>query len=96
MTAYLFAGHLFNLLAPAAMIALLLVMFSRLAARFFSPKQGSPLSPWTQFAINFIAGSLVLIAGLALLGRDGKVLTYVVLVLATAGSQWWQLGGWKR
>ena len=38
----------------------------------------------------------VLTAGLVLLGRDGKMLTYVLLVLAMASSQWALLGGWKR
>ena len=50
----------------------------------------------TQIAINFVVGVVVLAAGLVLLGRDGKMLTYVALVIATATSQWWLLGGWKR
>jgi hypothetical protein len=29
-------------------------------------------------------------------GRDGKMVTYLALVLAMATSQWWQLGGWKK
>lgn len=96
MTAYLLAGHLLNLLAPAALTALLLVLLSRVAARFFASKQGSAPAPWAQFAMNFIVGAGVLVAGLVLLGRDGKMLTYVVLVFAMAASQWWQLGGWRR
>jgi hypothetical protein len=51
---------------------------------------------WAQTAINFVVGVGVLSASLVLQGRDGKMLTYVVLVLAIACSQWWQLGGWKR
>jgi hypothetical protein len=41
-------------------------------------------------------GCVVLVAGMVLLGRDGKMLTYLMLALSMALSQWWQLGGWKR
>ncbi|WP_029527651.1 hypothetical protein [Polaromonas glacialis] len=96
MTAYLLAGHLLNLLAPAALIALLLVAFSRLFSGFFTSNKAFPHSWRAQAAINFVVGSAVLVAGLVLLGRDGKMLTYVLLVFAMAASQWCQLGGWKR
>jgi hypothetical protein len=29
-------------------------------------------------------------------GRDGKMTTYLALVLAMATSQWWQTGGGKK
>ena len=96
MTAYLLAGHLLNLLAPAALIALLLVAFSRLIPGFFTSKKALAHTWWAQAAINFVVGSVVLVAGLVLLVRDGKMLTYVLLVLAMAASQWCQLGRWKR
>lgn len=96
MTAYLLVDHLLNLVAPAALIAFLLVAFSRLFPRFFTSKQPFAHALWSQVAINFVVGAGVLAAGLVLLGRDGKMLTYVVLVVAVAVSQWWQLGGWKR
>lgn len=96
MTAYLLAGHLLNLLAPAALTALLLVAFSRLFPGFFTSNKAVAHSWRSQVAINFIVGSAVLVAGLILLGRDGKMLTYVLLVLAMAASQWCLLGGWKR
>ena len=96
MTAYLLAGHLLNLLAPAALIALLLVAFCRVFPGFFTSNKAFSHSWRAQAAINFVVGSAVLVAGLVLLGRDGKMLTYVLLVLAMATSQWCQLGGWKR
>ncbi len=96
MTAYLLAGHLLNLLAPAALMALLLVAFSCLFPGFFTSKKAFTHGWRAQAAINFIVGSAVLVAGLVLLGRDGKMLTYVLLVLAMAASQWCLLGGWKR
>lgn len=96
MTAYLLVDHLLNLLAPAALIALLLVVFSRLFSGFFGSKHSFAKTWWLQVAINFVVGAGVLAAGLVLLGRDGKMLTYVALVLAMALSQWCLLGGWKR
>ena len=96
MTAYLLADHLLNLVAPAALIALLLLAFSRLFPGFFKQKKAS-MPVWSvQAAINFVVGAGVLTAGLVLFGRDGRMLTYVVLVLAMALSQWCLLGGWKR
>ena len=96
MTAYLLADHLLNLVAPAALIALLLVAFSRLFYGFFKQKQAFMPVWWRQAAINFVVGAGVLTAGLVLFGRDGRMLTYVVLVLAMALSQWCLIGGWKR
>ena len=96
MTVYLLAEHLLNLLAPAALMALLLVAFSRLFQQFFGSKKAFAHSLYAQGAINFIVGSGVLLAGLVVLGRDGRMLTYVVLVLAMAATQWCLLGGWRR
>ena len=96
MSAYLLADHLLNLVAPAALIALLLVAFSRLFSGFLKQKQVFIPVWWMQAAITFVVGAAVLTAGLVLFGRDGRMLTYVVLVLAMALSQWCLLGGWKR
>lgn len=96
MTAYLLINHLLNFAAPAAALALLLVAFSRLFSGFFKSKSPLVISWRAQAAINFLVGVGVLGAGLLLLGRDGKMLTYVVLMLAIATCQWWQLGAWKR
>ena len=96
MSAYLLINHLLNFIAPAALLALLLVGWPRLFFGFFASKRPFVQSWWVQVAINFVVGVLVLVAGLVLLGRDGKMLTYVGLVLATATSQWWLLGGWKK
>ena len=94
MTAYLLANHMLNFVAPAAFMAGLLA-FSRLVAGFDESKM--PFAPsWrAQVAINFVVGVIVLSAGLVLLGRDDKMLTYLLLALAMAACQWWQLGGWK-
>jgi len=96
MTAYQLTSHLLNFLAPAAVVACLLVVFSRLFFGFLTSNRPVVHSWRAQAAINFIVGAGVLVAGLVLLGRDGKMLTYALLVLATATSQWWQLGGGKH
>ena len=96
MTAYLLLNHLLNFMAPALLVALLLATLSRLFSGFFGSKRALVQVLWAQLAINFIVGVVVLAAGLVLFGRDGKMLTYVALVIAMAVSQWCQLGGWKR
>jgi hypothetical protein len=96
MSAYLLINHLLNFMAPAALLALLLVVLPPLFFGFFRSKR-PPVESWrVQVAINFVVGVLVLVAGLVLLGRDGKMLTYVGLVLAAATSQWLQMGCWKK
>jgi hypothetical protein len=95
MTFYLLINHLLNFLAPAALLAFLLALCSRLFAGFFRAKD-APVAPWpVQAMVNFAIGTGVLMAGLLLFGRDGKILTYALLVLATAASQSWQSGGCK-
>ena len=83
-------NHLLNFIAPAAAVALLLVVCGRL----FSA-QGSGMSLWRQFAAVFLVGLVVLAGGLALLGRDGKMMTYAALVVATATCQWMLVRGWR-
>ena len=84
--------HLLNFFAPALGVAVLLAVISP----FFMKKWSFASAIWRQAAINFIVGAGVLAGGLVFFGRDGKMLTYLVLVLAMATSQWWQLGGWKK
>ena len=40
------------------------------------------------------AGAVVLVAGLIVLGRDGRMLTYLAMVVATALALLW--AGWQR
>lgn len=85
------ANHLLNFLLPALAVSVLLV----LACRVFLRKRAAASSLLAQIAINFVVGCAVLAAGLALLGRDGKMLTYGALVLACASVQWGLLRGWR-
>ncbi|MGH6625622.1 MAG: hypothetical protein ACRECD_03590, partial [Burkholderiaceae bacterium] len=65
-------------------------------SRLFMRKEPKATVWWMQFAINFVAGCAVLLAGLWWLGRDGKMSTYAVLVAVCATSQWLLLRGWKK
>ena len=84
--------HAVNFIAPAAVLAALLV----LGGRFIRPKGALELSWKAQLAINFIVGCAVLVAGLVVLGRDGKMLTYAALVMACASCQWVLVRGWRN
>ena len=95
MTAYLLADHLLNFLAPALVVALLLVLLGRLLARFWLPKRPSAQSIYGQAAIIFIVNTLVLVAGLVLFGNDGKMATYAAMVLTSAVCQWVLVRGWR-
>ena len=77
-------NHLLNFLAPALWLALLMPGLARLLWR------GAPtrLKLGEQVGIQLVAGILVLIAGLVLLGRDGAMLTYAVLVGVAGVTQW--------
>jgi len=82
-------NHVLNLLAPALWLAAGFTLMSRL----FMKKQAVAHSPLAQAAILSVACCGVLLLGLALLGRDGKMTTYGALVLVCASVQWWLLRG---
>ena len=95
MTAYLLLDHILNFLAPAAALALLLVLLSRIFSRFLASKKPLTQSIYAQAAIIFIVNVLVLAAGLVLFGNDGKMATYAALVLASAVCHWVLWRGWR-
>lgn len=84
-------NHLLNLLAPAAALAVLLVLGGRLCLR----QCRSPYAWWMQVALQLLLGSAVLVTGLVLQGRDGKMLTYAALVLVCGTGQWLLQRGWR-
>ena len=77
--------HLLNFVAPAAGVSVLL----SLTSGFWGGRAAARLGFWQRCLINFIVGSLVLAVALVLLGRDGKMMAYLALVLAIASSEWW-------
>ena len=83
--------HLFNFVAPALSVALVVTVF----ARFLVPNRGLSLTYIAQVAINFVACTLVLLVGLVFFGRDGKMVTYAAMVLVGATSHWVMARNWK-
>ena len=82
--------HLAGLLAPAAGVALLVT----LSARVLLPETRAS-SFTAALLLNFVVGAAALLAALWLSGRDGTMLAYAALVLASATSQWLLGRGWK-
>ncbi len=82
--------HLLGFFAPALAVALLVA----LAARFIVPGRTPNRAWWTQAAINFIVGALVMAAGLWHFGVDGKMASYAALIAAVASCQWACSRGW--
>lgn len=77
--------HLFNFIAPALGVALLSSTLAKLAWR-----RELAAVPWRRLSLwAAVAGVLTLSAGLALFGRDGRMTTYGVLVVASALALWW-------
>ncbi len=95
MTALNLINQLLNFMAPAAFVAGILVLLSRVFARLFKVKRQFSLSSPQQFAIVFIVSALLLLAGLAVFGRDGKMASYALLALGAATCQWVLLRGWR-
>ena len=95
MTALNLINQLLNFMAPAAFVALIVVLLSRGFGRFLGSKRPLALSLWVQLAIVFVASVLVLVAGLVIFGRDGKMASYAALAVGAATCQWVLLRGWK-
>jgi hypothetical protein len=95
MTAFNLINQLLNFMAPAAAVALLLLLFTRIFSGFFRSKRPPALGWQAQAAIVFIAGVVLLLAGLMLFGRDGKVASYALLAVGAASCQWLLLRGGK-
>jgi hypothetical protein len=95
MTFYLLANHLLNFVLPAAAVALLLVLSSRVLGGVFRSSRPVAVTWWAQTAIVFAANVAVLVAGLVFFGRDGKMMTYAAMVAGAAACQWILLGAWR-
>jgi hypothetical protein len=85
-------NHFFNFFLPALCLPVLLWAMARLA---FGRPAGA-LRWWVQWLVQASVCAAVLLAGLVVWGRDGKMLTYAALVLASASVQWLLLRGWRR
>lgn len=88
MSVWLLALHLLNFMAPAGAVALFLGLTEAVVQR----KRPLALNLLRSVAIYFCVALAVLMLGLALLGRDGKMLTYGALVVATGTLAAWRQG----
>lgn len=80
--------HVVNLLAPAVGIALVAACMARLLWwRQLKPVSWRRLVAWPA-----ALSALVIVAGLLVSGRDGRITTYMAMVLACAAGLWW--AGW--
>jgi len=86
MSVWLAATHLLNFVAPAWGVAVMLA----LAEAVFKRKRPSALSLFQAFAMYFMAGVAVLMLGLAVLERDGKMLTYAAMAIMLGSLAAWR------
>jgi len=83
--------HLLSFAAPALAVAFLVTVAAPLVLR----RTGQGPGWWARFAINCAAGLAALGAGLWYFGRDGKMASYGLLVLAVAAAQWLTARAWR-
>lgn len=76
--------HLFEFVYPA----LALGAISAAGAKVLWRSELSAMPWWRLAGAVALAGVVVLIAGLVVLGRDGRMLTYAGLVVVSAGVLW--------
>ena len=95
MTAYLLLDHILNFIAPAAIVALMLVLAARIFNQFLASNRSFVQSIWAQLATVFIVNVFVFVAGLVFFSNDGKMATYAAMVVTAALSQWVMFRGWK-
>jgi hypothetical protein len=88
MTFLALLGHLLNFVAPALVVALLLWGLPRL----WPKARRGRWAPRTELMALALLGVAVLLLGLLVFGRDGKMLTYAALVLAQGSLAWWVRG----
>lgn len=78
--------HLLNFFGPAIGVGLLAALLCKLVWR-----RGLKTVSFRDLAVWAIgAGALASIAGLVIFGRDGKMLTYAMLVAGTTLALWWR------
>jgi hypothetical protein len=78
--------HLLNLFGPAIGLGLIAPTLAKLLWR-----RELALVPWRALAQWVaVACAVVILAGLVVLGRDGRMATYAALVLVTAAALWWR------
>ena len=88
MTFWQLGLHLFNFLLPA----LALAIFMPLAGRWVVGPGRANLG--RRMGVHVLSGLAVLVTGLWLHGQDGKMSTYIALLLVAATVEWLLQRGW--
>lgn len=88
MTFWQLVLHLFNFALPALAMAI----FMPLAGRSVMGPGGTRLH--RRMGVHVLSGLVVLVGGLLFHGQDGKMSTYIALVLVTASVEWLLQRGW--
>jgi hypothetical protein len=78
--------HLLNFFAPAVGLGVIAATATKLLWR-----RELAAVAWRRLAMPAgLSGMVVLLGGLVLLGRDGRMATYAAMVVACAVSLWWR------
>jgi len=85
-------NHVLNFVAPAFFVGFFLAAVAPWLLRK-SPRRGT----WMVRAIsNTACGLAALVAGLWFFGHDGKMVSYLGLILASAASQFCWMQAWRK
>jgi len=84
--------HLANFFAPAFAVSLILITLGHL----FWPGRPQSLRWWSRWLLMSLAGSVVLFLGLWCWGADGKIATYLSLIVVLVVLQSCFLKLWLR
>lgn len=93
MTAWLALLHLVGLLMPAIGMATWMTCLNLI--RPGQDRVARPMSWRRCWLLHFGLGTAVLVLGLVTFGRDGKMLSYAALVIASGTLQWGLQRGWR-
>lgn len=91
MGAFGLINHLLNFILPALVLALMLP----LCACWMPMARATPLRLSRSVLVLTLVNITVLLAGLLLFGRDGKMVTYLTMAVASATTQWLLLKAWR-
>ena len=82
--------HLVNFVLPALALAVFMPLFGRWV-------MGPGGVAWPRrMCCHAVAGTAVLVTGLLAQGHDGRMATYLALVLVAATLEWALHRGWRR
>lgn len=84
-----FVNHFLNFFLPGIFVALLLPILHALLNRKLLVKNSMRIIK-SQFITNLGFATATLIFGLVIFGRDGKMLTYLAMIISVALAQVWR------